>query len=313
MSRTFTVLSSLRSRLSARVLGMFFVVAVPVACSDGNSSDSAQQTTPALDHLSLTVPTALANGRVASASAKAVYSDGSQVDVSGSVTWTSDAPLILSVSDDSGSKGALRALAPGIAHVQATLNGISASAELDVGAAVLDVLALAPSANAVAKGLSLVLSAQGTYSDGTQQDVSAQVSWSVSDGSIASLGSNAEGNPVLSGLQEGTVTLHGQLGDQGADVQISVSPAVLSSLAIAGGGTPIAAGSSAQLTINGTYSDGASAGVTENADWSTSDGSVATVSNGAGSKGLISAVASGTATITAVIGSLTVSQMVVVY
>ena len=79
-----------------------------------------------------------------------------------------------------------------------------------------------PSANAVAKGLSITLAAQGTYSDGSVSDLGSSVVWSVSDSSIASIGVNDRGGAQLTGPGRPSDP-HAQLGDKGTDVQIQVT------------------------------------------------------------------------------------------
>jgi uncharacterized repeat protein (TIGR01451 family) len=91
--------------------------------------------------------------------------------------------------------------------------------------------------------------------------------------------------------------------------------ATVQSVVVAPANTTIAAGSAQQFTATGTFSDGTIEDVTDTATWSSSNTSVATISNAAGSQGLATGVAgSATAvTITATSGnfagqaSLTVS------
>ena len=72
----------------------------------------------------------------------------------------------------------------------------------------------------------------------------------------------------------------------------------------------IARGTTAQLTATGVYSDGSSQDLTTQVTWTTSDPQVATVSNGGGSRGLVSATGAGTATVTAALGGVTGSTAV---
>lgn len=61
----------------------------------------------------------------------------------------------------------------------------------------------------------------------------------------------------------------------------------------------IAAGATVPLRAMGLFNDGRDADVTEQVSWSSSDPSVATVSNTAGARGIVTGVAPGTATIVA--------------
>ena len=312
MTRTNILFGSLRNSFFTRALGLLSCAVVPAACGDSTAPDSTQSA-PTLDQLSLSLPTSLPLGRSATAKAMATYSDGSQVDVSSRVTWSSDTQAVLTVSDETADKGALRAVGIGVAYVQVSLDGKSVSAQLTVGAAELDVLAPLPSANAVAKGLSITLAAQGTYSDGSVSDLGSSVVWSVSDSSIASIGVNDRGGAQLTGLQEGQVTLHAQLGDKGTDVQIQVTAAVLTSVSL-GNPTPLlAAGNTLQLMASGAFSDGSSQDVTSQGDWSSSDDSIASVGNSDGNKGLVTALKSGAVTLRVMVGGQSVSYDLTVY
>ena len=85
-------------------------------------------------------------------------------------------------------------------------------------------------------------------------------------------------------------------------------PATLSSVAVTPASPSVAAGATLALQAVGTYSDGTTQDVTGQASWSSSAAAVATIDG----SGLLTAVAGGTATITATIGTLTGSTSVTV-
>ena len=83
------------------------------------------------------------------------------------------------------------------------------------------------------------------------------------------------------------------------------------------GSISLQVGTTQQFRATGSYSDGSNQDLTAAVSWSTSDSSVATISNDTGSQGLATIVGSGTATITAkgslsATGTLTASSPVVV-
>ena len=71
----------------------------------------------------------------------------------------------------------------------------------------------------------------------------------------------------------------------------------LVSITVVGNASQVA-GSTEQLSVVGTYSDGSTENITSSATWSSSDNSIATVD----AYGVLSAIAAGTATITAFVG-----------
>jgi Big-like domain-containing protein len=73
------------------------------------------------------------------------------------------------------------------------------------------------------------------------------------------------------------------------------SPPTVTAVAVTGGGNLTAAGQTSQLTATATFSDGSTQNVTASATWQSSNASAAPVSAG----GVVTAVAAGSATVTA--------------
>jgi len=73
------------------------------------------------------------------------------------------------------------------------------------------------------------------------------------------------------------------------------APPSVTSIAVTGGATLTAAGQTSQMTATATFSDGSTQNVTASATWQSSNASTATVS----AAGVVTAVGSGTATVTA--------------
>ncbi|HRI18604.1 MAG TPA: Ig-like domain-containing protein, partial [Burkholderiaceae bacterium] len=83
---------------------------------------------------------------------------------------------------------------------------------------------------------------------------------------------------------------------------LSVTSATLVRLAISPRAATLALGSARQFVALGTFSDGSTQDLTSAATWSSSALAVATVSNAAGSRGLLASAAIGTALILASLG-----------
>jgi trimeric autotransporter adhesin len=110
-------------------------------------------------------------------------SDGTRVDVTGSATWASSHPSILSVS----AQGRVTGLGAGLCSVTATFRGITARVEVQVtGAPVIESLRIAGGAQ-VRLGHGLQLRAIVRYSDGSEKDVTDLVDWSCSNSLLASI------------------------------------------------------------------------------------------------------------------------------
>jgi len=159
---------------------------------------------------------------------------------------------------------------------------------------------LSPATVSVAKGLTQQLTASGTWSDGTKQDVTAQVAWSSSAPAVASV--SAAG--LVKGEGMGSAAVTASLGAISGAATVTVSPPVLTAIAVAPGSGNVLRGQSLQLVAAGTYSDATSGDVTGLATWTS--GSPATISVSAtGLAAALPATLLGrTAVITAAIGTL---------
>ena len=80
---------------------------------------------------------------------------------------------------------------------------------------------------------------------------------------------------------------------------VTVLPAVLVAVTVSPLASNVPAGETEQYSATGLYSDGTTADLTHSVTWASSDTSAATVSNAAGSRGLVTGVADGASTITA--------------
>jgi uncharacterized protein YjdB len=195
-------------------------------------------------------------------------------------------------------------MAPGTVTITATdpASGISADTTLTVTPATLTSVDITPANPSIALGTAQQFTATGIYSDASTQDVTASVTWSSNDTSIASI-SNASGDKGLAdGMAPGTVTITATDPASGisADTTLTVTPATLTSIEITPASASIAVGASKQFTATGTYSDASTEDLTSMVSWHSSNKMVATVGNATSNKGLAVGVHNGVTTISAV-------------
>ncbi len=109
--------------------------------------------------------------------ATAHMSDGTTQDITSSVRWTTSNYHFATITFGGFANG----IAPGTVTVTATYyqggTTVTGGASLTVTGATLASIAVGPSPANIPLGTSLQLSAAGTFSDGSQQDLSTQVSW----------------------------------------------------------------------------------------------------------------------------------------
>jgi uncharacterized protein YjdB len=236
--------------------------------------------------------------------ASGTYSDGSTADLTISVTWSSTAGTVVAISNAAGSKGQATALAAGTAQVQATLSGVSGSAAVTVSASPLVSIAVTPNPMSVVLGLVSPATATATYENGVTQDVTAQAAWTTGDGAIASVSNAAGSAGQVKGLAAGNTTVTATYLGKSGSASVTVTQATLSSISVTPSSQTVTAGRTQQFIAMGAYSNGAAVDLTTQATWSSSDVTVAQVSNASSSHGLATALVAGTAKITATMGGV---------
>jgi uncharacterized protein YjdB len=160
-------------------------------------------------------------------------------EVSDQVLWESSDPEIVSVSNESGSRGRATGLRSGVAFISATAeNGVSSSdsggdARVRVTAELASI-SIVPGNFLLPVGFTRSIEAEGTRIDGTRDDVSSNVTWSISDPSVASV-SNASGSEGdVAALRDGVASISAldpQSGisssDSGGDAVVTVGGRVV--------------------------------------------------------------------------------------
>ncbi|HZZ84327.1 MAG TPA: Ig-like domain-containing protein [Anaeromyxobacteraceae bacterium] len=225
--------------------------------------------------------------------ATGIFSDGTQQDLTSQVSWTTGNPAVATISG----AGLATAVGQGSTTVTATLGAQTASASLAVTAVALQGIDVFATVTSFAKGTSVTLTAQGNYSDGTTQDLTAQAAWSSSAAAVTL--SAAGGQELATGAEVGPATVTASVAGVSGTLDLAVTPATLVSIAVAPPTVSVPAGLSQQLTATGTFTDGSTQDLTAQAAWSSSDPTLASVSNDPATAGLVSALKQGTVTITA--------------
>ena len=278
-----------------------------ITATSGNISNSATLTVtpPVLTSLSVTPATAsIAKGTTQQFTATGTYSDSSTQDLTASVSWNSSSTAIATIADNGLATGA----GVGSATITATSGSIAASATLSVGQPTLVSLAVTPANPSFALGTTLPLTATGTYTDGSTLDLTSAVTWSTTDLTIATVSSQGIATSVTVG--NAAVTAHS--GSITGSTTLTITPAVLVSIAVTPAIPTIPLGTTAQFAATGTYTDHSTQDITSTVQWSSDTLAVATISNDATTQGLASSFTQGGATITAASGSVTGSTTLTV-
>lgn len=215
------------------------------------------------------------------------YSDSSTQDITASVTWNVTGIANAAVSAD----GKLTAPTAGTAMVTATLDGVTSSpVDITVNSGVLVAVKIMGGNTSIAKGLTGAAMLNGTFSDGTQQAVTAD-SWTSSDPSVLTVDTN--GN--LKAIGVGSATLTGARQGFSDSLEYTVTPTVVTKVDVTLAIAQVPTGLTTQASAQATYSDATTADLTSQVVWASSDNRIVTVD----ASGKVTGVAKGSADISA--------------
>ena len=161
--------------------------------------ESAALTAINITPLSASIP----NQMTTQLTAVGVFGDGSSLDLTNSVTWTSSPASVATINDSQSGRGLATAMSPGSSTVTAAFGGVVGTGSLTVTDATLTSITVTPESGSIAVGSSQQFSAAGHFSDGTNLNLTNRVAWTSSSVSTAVI--NTSG--LASGLASGTTTI----------------------------------------------------------------------------------------------------------
>lgn len=250
--------------------------------------------------------TALAVGATVNLVATGVFADGTSQDVTAQATWASSAASVASVGSTGATAGQVTGVAAGTFTVTATVGSVvGTSATMTVSAKKLVSIAITPSNPTLQVGLTnQAFTATGTYDDTSTADVTQQASWSSSNAAVLTVVAGGANAGRVSTVAAGAATVTATIGSVSGTDQVTVTPARLRTITVSGP-TVLMVGNPQSYTATGTYTDNTTADLTTTVTWSSSDNTILTLSNAAGSVGLASGVAAGTANVQATLNGVT--------
>jgi len=222
--------------------------------------------------------------------ATGLFKNGTVSDLTNSVVWSSSNSAIANIS----SQGLATSTGQGTILVSAALGTVSGSSTLTVTPPALVSIALTPTNPSVSAGKAVRFIASGSYTDGSNQNVTASVNWSSSNPSVATI-SNDSG--LATGVAQGTVTIAATAGLISAFTQLVVNPPPkLVALLLSPNPGFVFLGKMLQFTALGEYDDGTTQDLTSSVLWKSSNPTVATIS-----QGLATGLVAGTTAISAAV------------
>lgn len=197
--------------------------------------------------------------------ATGVFSDNSTQDLTAQADWISSNASFALIS----AGGLATGQSAGTTTITAFYDGVSGSGTLTVSTATLVSIAISPANPIVPPHSKIQLTAIGTFSDGSQLVLSG-VSWHTTSARYAMV----NGNGILRTKKSTTkpITVYATLNGVTGTTGVNVTSMTIQSLAITPSGSSIAQGTTEQLSLIGTFSDGVTTvNLTPSARWQTSN------------------------------------------
>jgi hypothetical protein len=220
------------------------------------------------------------------------------------VTWASSNTTVAPIT----AGGLATAATLGTSTITASLASISGTTTLTVVNAVLQMLMIDPNAPMLPAGETVQFTATGTYSDGSTQDLTTQVTWGATPASVATISNSPGTQGLATAVAMGMSTISAQLGNVSTMAMLMVTAAELKSITVTPSNPSIAPGATQQFIASGTFSDGTTQDLSSQVTWASATISVATINTA----GLATAAGTGTSTISASDNGITGSTVLTV-
>jgi len=221
---------------------------------------------------------------------RASFANGKKEEITGKVTWSSDNEEAVFAKN-----GEITAYKPGTANVKATYGGKSATLVVDVDVPQNLVANVSQLAMQVGEAKEIVVTASFPNGEDKSEVVTQKMTWASTNPSVATVRQG-----LVTGVGTGSTTVTATLGTR--TITIPVSVGVMQTLTVDKKKLVLNKDDSDKVKLTASYPDGTNKDVTEQAAWTTASAAVAEVN-----QGKITAVGTGSTTVTATYDGKTVS------
>ena len=173
-------------------------------------------------------------------------------------------------------------------------------------------IAVTPNPKSMVAGTQQQYSATGTYTGGITEDLTASVAWSSDNAAVATVSNTSGTQGLVNAVTGGSANIIATSGSVSGSASLTVTSSVtLIGFAITPSYPNIASGTQ-QFTATGSYNDGSTQNLTNSVTWTSSNTSVATISNTSGSQGRASSAGTVGATKITAAGTMTSATILTV-
>lgn len=211
-------------RLCAGLCAAMLIGLTACGGGGGSGSDGSPAPAPKLASINVTTPQApISSSSSAQLTAKAVYSDGSTLDISSQANWTSSDTAVVQLGTGATANVA-STLQEGTATVTATFQGLSGTANIQVGTPIrlIEIFSLQHDKQTIATGGSIRYAVYATFQSNGRHEATRSAVWQSSDPSVA-LVSKSDGENLIRGLKPGKISLTVSLYGMSMQVPLTVT------------------------------------------------------------------------------------------
>jgi Big-like domain-containing protein len=251
----------------AKVTSVFCVL---LCCSllPNCGSGGSMSHTPTLSRIVISAASkSIPKGTNLALTAAGVYSDGSQKNLTTAVAWGSFPLTIATVN----AQGSLAGLGVGVAQVSAQYQGLMGNASITISPAALVSIAISGPEPTLPQGETEPLTAMGTFTDGTTQNLTSLATWHAGPANIASVSASG----VLKGLGQGGAAVSAAYQSVTGSASVTIGTGALVSISVSAPRSTLPLGESEVMIATGNYSDGTTQNLTPQVSWKTNPASVA--------------------------------------
>ena len=223
--------------------------------------------------------------------------------------WNSDG-LLQEIAFET--PGYLQRVLQGETLLQAKYNGISGNVYVLQGPVTLKKITIDPLLPEVPAGYIRQVNAIGTFSDGTQLDLTESVHWANDNTSIAQVSNLPGKKGQLRGIAAGTMSLKAYLDTTKGSTTVTVSSASLSSLEVSPDSLTLGSGHLTRYEVLGVFSDATTLDLTQQVQWTSSNTAAALHLPDEDDLGLFATIAAGSATLTAEVNGVSATTALTV-
>lgn len=227
------------------------------------------------------------------------FSDGTTRDLTSAVRWSSSDIDVARVETNGPGAGTVIGIGPGTVEIAAWRGALRDSKALSIVGSRIDSIAISLDSASMAAKTSARLRALGIDGTGARCDLTHIVQWASSDPAVAGVHAGGAVAGRVSAVSPGEATIEAALGTVRGSAELTVTSAVLRELEIIAGLSSVPLGMERPLRANGIFSDGSVQALTWDVVWTSSDPSIARVSNLTGGEGVLTAIAPGSVLVSA--------------